>query len=106
MADLVRFVLPSGASVAVQADPPPGVTRVGRGVDGILESAIPFDKVMAQIREVADTALEQLRNSVSRPSEIEIEFRVALGAQAGAIIAKTSLDAHLQVKVCWKHTTD
>jgi hypothetical protein len=100
MPELVRFPLEDGGWAVAQLDDATGVMRAARGADGIFTAGTTFDAVMAQIRGVADTALRGLRDSLAKPDEIEIEFGVALNAQAGAVMG--NLGAHLQVRLSWK----
>lgn len=107
MPDLVRFALPEGGWAVVEVDDSAAVVRAGaRGADGIFTATASLDSVMAQIREVADTAMRGLRESVTKPDEIGMEFGVALNAQVGAVMVKGSLGAHIQVRLSWKRPVD
>jgi hypothetical protein len=106
MPELVRFPLVDGGWAVAELDDTTGVTRAGRGVAGMFTAGTTFDAVMAQIGGVADTALRGLRDSITKPDEIEIEFGVALSAEAGAVMVKSNLGAHIQVKLSWKKSAD
>lgn len=41
------------------------------------------------------------RDGSLRPDSVEIEFGVKLTAEAGALIAKSSVEGHLVVKLSW-----
>jgi hypothetical protein len=51
---------------------------------------------------VANVAFGQLRSMSRQPDEIEIKFGVKLDAQAGAVIARTGIQGHLEVKLKWQ----
>lgn len=107
MPELVRFALAGGGWAVAEVDDSATVTRAAsRGADGILTAAASLDSVMAQIRRVADTAMRELRESVTKPDEIGIEFGVALNAQAGGVLVKGSMGAHIQVKLSWTQSAD
>jgi hypothetical protein len=106
MPELVRFPLADGGWAVAEVDDSAGVVRAARGAEGIFTAGATFDAIMAQIRRVADTAMRGLRDSVANPDEIEIEFGVALNAQFGAVMVKSNLGAHLQVKLSWKKPAD
>jgi Trypsin-co-occurring domain 1 len=102
MSELVRFPLAAGGWAVAEVDSSSAVVRAAnRGPDGIITAATSLDRVMDQIREVADTALRSLRESVTQPDEIAIEFGVALSAQAGGVLVKGGVSAHIQVRLSW-----
>ena len=107
MPEFVRFALPDGGAAVVQVDDTAAVVRAGvRGPDGFFAAATTFDGVMAQIRHVADSTIRGLRASAAKPDEIAVEFGVVLNAQAGAVMVKSNLGAHLQVRLSWKQSAD
>jgi hypothetical protein len=95
---LVRFDLgDDGTVVAEVDDTEPGVDRAARGADGLKTVAA----TLAQVRDVAVAAVRQFRE-VEHPDEIELEFGIRLNVTAGAVLAKSSVDGHIQVRIAWK----
>lgn len=98
MVQLVRFDLgDDGTVVAEVDDTEPGVDRAARGADGLKTVAA----TLAQVRDVAVAAVRQFRE-VEHPDEIELEFGIRLNVTAGAVLAKSSVDGHIQVRIAWK----
>lgn len=50
-------------------------------------------RVVSSIKEMGDTA---------KPDEFQLQFAIKLDTEVGAIIAKTSTEAQLQVTMTWK----
>jgi hypothetical protein len=95
---LVKFDLgDDGTVVAEVDDTEPGVDRAARGADQLKTAAA----TLSQVRGVAVAAVQQFRD-VEHPDEIEIEFGIRLTVTAGAVLAKSSIDGHIQVRIAWK----
>ncbi len=104
---LVEFKTDSGASVVVAVDEQSsGARRVSRGDDALLRAGQTFDEALEGIHAAAESALRVFRDGRLKPDAVEIEFGVKLTAEAGAIIAKSSLEGHLVVKLNWKPGTE
>jgi Trypsin-co-occurring domain 1 len=98
--ELVRFELADGGSVVAELDDSPGVSRVGR--QSVLETAKgTLESALSDVRDAAAAALAQFQDMAQKPDELEIKFGVKLDAQAGAIIARTGMQGHFEVKVRW-----
>jgi hypothetical protein len=103
MNELMRFELDDGGSVIVEiTSDDPGITRASRTSDAIRSAAASFESAMGGVRDAATSALRYFRDVSQPPDEVTIEFGVALTAQAGAVIAQTTADAHLQVTLTWR----
>ncbi|QXJ25715.1 hypothetical protein AGRA3207_007244 [Actinomadura graeca] len=103
MTELLRFETTGGGEVAVEVgELEPGVERVARGGQEALRRR--FQEALAGVREAAADALDAFRSDRLGPDQIELEFGVRLNAEAGAVIAKTSTDGHLTVKLTWSST--
>jgi hypothetical protein len=101
MSELVRFELDGDKSVLFEVDDTdlPGLQRVGRGQDGIVEAGRRLNDALAGVREAASESIRMLR-SLS-PDECELEFGVKFAGEAGAVIARTSAEGHMVVKLSW-----
>lgn len=60
-----------------------------------------FEDALERVRGAAESALATFRDEVLDPDEVSIEFGVKLNAEAGAVIAKTSVEGHLVVGLRW-----
>jgi hypothetical protein len=65
------------------------------------ESATAIVKAMETIREVGEQATEAITGMVRPPAEAELKFGIRLDAEAGALIAKASTGATLEVTLTW-----
>jgi hypothetical protein len=100
MSELMRFQTDSGSVVVEVADGEAGFELVSR--DGVIaDTKRKLETALADARDGAEAALLAFRDGRLNPDGIEVEFGVKLNAEAGAIIAKTSVEGHFQVKLTW-----
>jgi Trypsin-co-occurring domain 1 len=98
MVELVRFNLGDDESIVAEvADTEPGIDRAARGSDHLKTAAASFE----QVRTLATAAVHQLKD-IAGPDEIELEFGIRLTVAAGAVLARTSVDGHIQARLLWK----
>ncbi|MFC4534006.1 CU044_2847 family protein [Sphaerisporangium dianthi] len=73
--------------------------------DGIVfEAHARFEDALQNIKKAAAKTLAILREDVLKPDDVELEFGVKFNAAVGAVIAKTSTEAHMTVKLSWSRT--
>ncbi|MFD0342935.1 CU044_2847 family protein [Streptomyces sp. NPDC127117] len=103
MTALMEFTTESGATVTVEVDRhTPGAQLVALGDDNTLARAgRTFDSALTGIRSAAESALAVFRDGALKPDGVELEFGVKITAEAGAVIAKSSVEGHLTVKLSW-----
>ena len=102
MAELVRFEVSPGRDVLVEADATDeGLIPVGTGDDGIARAVARFSDHLDSIRDAVAQALFTLKDGL-KPDEIRVSFGIRLAAEAGAVIAKTSGEGHLDVEMTWQ----
>lgn len=102
MAELVEFTLNDGGSVLVEVDESrAGIGTVSRR-DGTIVRDLQeaFERRLNDVRKAAGIALDALREDLS-PDEFKLTFGVKLTAEAGAVIARTSAEAHLVIEMQW-----
>lgn len=104
--DLSRFVeipLPDGAALIVEADEEPsdGVVRAGRARELAEDVAESFEDAMDRVRHAAAAVVDRMKSLAEPPDQVSVEFSVKLGAEAGVVIAKTSVEANLVVQLHW-----
>ncbi|MFJ1597528.1 CU044_2847 family protein [Streptomyces sp. NPDC088261] len=101
MTALMEFTTDSGARVMVEVDrDAPGARPVSRG-NSLAQAGRTFDEALTGIRAAAESALAVFRDGPLNPDSVELEFGVKLMAEAGAVIAKSSAEGHLTVKLSW-----
>lgn len=106
MTELVRWTLDDGGEVLVEIPSDgPEISPVSRAGDLVQSAGTSLSSALGHVRQAASDVLGQFRDMDVRPDTVEVEFGVKLTAQAGAVIAKTSLDGHLNVKLTWQNGT-
>ncbi|BCY08069.1 hypothetical protein L3i22_031570 [Actinoplanes sp. L3-i22] len=99
--DLVRFRLSDGESVIVEVDDrDAGAVRVG-GRHQMREAQQILDENLVRIRDATRTVLATLRSG-TQPDEIKLVFGIKFNAEAGAVIARTGVEANIGVEMVWK----
>lgn len=105
MSELVSFPVDAENAVLVEVDlDEPEIGPASRAGDLIRSATTSFDGALANVRTAASVALANFRDMDVRPDEIQLEFGLKLNAQAGAVIAKTGMDGHMQVTLTWRRT--
>ncbi|MFC4584748.1 CU044_2847 family protein [Sphaerisporangium corydalis] len=105
MSELMRMPLSEGGHVTVEvSENEPGVRRASRSGDKIEAAVDSLQEALQPIRAAAEAALDTFRRA--NPDEVEIELGVRLNAEAGAVIAKSSIEGHLNVKLTWRRATE
>lgn len=99
--ELVRWQTENGTIVVETDDQEPGFQSVSRTGQLIHDASGKFEDAFRNVRDAAESALASLRGGDLDPDAVELEFGVKLNAAAGAVIAKTSVEGHLKVKLTW-----
>lgn len=104
--ELVRWQSDDGGIVVEVDSRDPGFQSVSRkpGED-IIDVQTRFDDALDSVRKAAVSALNKFRDESLAPGSVEIEFGIKLNAEAGAVIAKTSAEGHLTIKLTWPRST-
>lgn len=100
--ELVRWETDAG-SVVVEVDSrEPGFQSITRKPgEAIYDVHAKFEDALESVRAAAVSALKKFGDEVLAPDQVEIEFGIKLNVEAGAVIAKTSGEGHLTVKLAW-----
>ncbi|MBS2966948.1 hypothetical protein KGA66_28195 [Actinocrinis puniceicyclus] len=104
MSKLVRFELDGGGTVLVEPAAEPGIARASIAGEAARNAAETFQAALSGVRAAAAATLREFTSLPHQPDEVTVEFGVRLDAQAGAIIARSTLEGHLQVTLLWKKT--
>ncbi len=103
MPELVRWQLDDGDELLVEVDHDgPEISPVSRAGDVIESAGTSLSAALGSVRKAATVVLGQFRDMAVRPDEVQVEFGVRLTAEAGAVIAKSSVEGHLTVKLTWR----
>ena len=104
MTELLAIATDDGHSVIVEVDETElGFEMATRGDGAVAEARRRFNESLAGVKEAAEAALRTFTaEGPSSPSGVEIEFGVRFNAEAGAVIAKTSMEGHMVVKLTWE----
>ncbi|MDX3068612.1 CU044_2847 family protein [Streptomyces sp. ND04-05B] len=102
MDGLVEFETEDGAVIRVEpASDLSGSQLVADHDGGVVRATRTFDNALGHVRSAARSALRVLRDDSLAPDSVELEFGVKLSAEAGAVIAKSTVEAHLVVRLSW-----
>lgn len=105
MKRLVEFPLEAGGAVIVEveeAELEAGVVRASRPGEIAARAAQTFEAALEKIKPAASAIIAKLRSLSDPPDEMEVEFGLKLSAEAGAVVASSSIQAHYTVTLKWK----
>jgi hypothetical protein len=100
MSELMRFHTSSGSVVVEVDDNEPGFDLVDRD-SVITDTKRKVEAAFADVRDGAEAAIRAFRGGALNPDSVEVEFGLKLNAEAGAVIAKTSIEGHFQIRLTW-----
>jgi hypothetical protein len=102
---VVRYQVGEGSSVLVEVDEDTyGVEAVSRNSAGVVVAGQRLESALASVREAAQATLDTLAKL--SPETVEVEFGIKLAGEAGAMIAKTSAEAHFTVTLSWSRGSE
>jgi Trypsin-co-occurring domain 1 len=104
MAQLIEYAVDGGQSIFVQVEDS-AAGPVTRGIGGqsiTIRASQTFEDAISRVRPAAEAVVAQLRSLASAPDEVEIEFGLALSAEAGAFIAAASTEANFKISLTWR----
>ena len=98
-------------TIYVEADTVPKKSVYGdqRGAANVIDGVRDvFGEGLELVRNCAERIVEGVKNipAPSRPDEFQVQLAVKLDSQVGAVIAKTSAGAQLQVTMKWVKSAD
>nr|WP_086802837.1 CU044_2847 family protein [Streptomyces caniscabiei] len=102
MDGLVEFETEDGSTIVVEpSEDLSGSQLVADHDGGPVRATRTFENALGHVRTAAQSALRVLRDDSLAPHSVELEFGVKLSAEAGAVIAKSTVEAHLVVRLTW-----
>lgn len=99
MTEVLRYEVGSGTVLVEADDNSYGVDHPARNEQGVLDVGRRLEDALASVRPAARAALEAMAELT--PEKVEIEFGVKLAGDAGALIARSSADAHFILRMSW-----
>jgi hypothetical protein len=101
MRQLVAFAVAGGQTVVAEVDDDgSGVERAGVG-ELVGRATARLDDAFEQVRTVAELTVSKLGGLAERPETVEVQFGIRLNAEAGAVLARTQAEGHLQITLTW-----
>lgn len=93
----------NGTNVLVEIETPEkgGARLVSKGKDGIVKAQGSFEEAVEGIKPIADKIISAIGSLPKKPKETEVAFGVKFTGEVGVILAKSSLDATLNIKLKW-----
>jgi NTP-dependent ternary system trypsin peptidase co-occuring protein len=101
MSEIVKYGTQDGGSVFVEvSDEHFGTQRVARRDGAIIDAGRTLEDVVAAAKPTINAVLGALHGLAA--DEREIEFGLKLTGEAGVVVAKTAVEGHFTVKLCWR----
>jgi hypothetical protein len=101
MEQLLQFESGGGTVLVEVADDEPGIERATRVDEVVVKARESLETAMDQVRAFANATLGKLQDLAQQPEQVQVEFGIRLNAEAGAVIARTQAEGHLQVTLTW-----
>ncbi len=100
MTQLVSFVGEDGREMLVEvADNSYGTERVAREDGVIVQATRKLEEALRGTVPTLRSVLDHIREL--SPDSTEVEFGISLNAEAGVVVAKTSVTGNFTVRVSW-----
>jgi NTP-dependent ternary system trypsin peptidase co-occuring protein len=106
MAELLRYEVDEITTIAVEVDDDRPGFESASPRDIPARAAEKFSDILASGRRAAEIAFEQFRDMAVKPDEIGMEIGLKITAEAGAVIAKTSSEGHIVLKLVWRPASE
>jgi hypothetical protein len=101
MSELLRWQAEEGPVVIEVDSSDPGLQSIARTDDEITDVKERFEGALDRVRGAAVSALKAFSDKSLAPDEVMLEFGVKFTVSAGAVIAKTSTEGNLTVRLTW-----
>jgi hypothetical protein len=100
--ELVRWQSDNGGVIVEVDASESGFQSVSRKPGEVVHDVrARFDDALDGVHNAVTSALEKFRDGIHDVDSVEIEFGVKLNAEVGSVIAKTSGEGHMIVKLSW-----
>ncbi len=101
--DYTTFTLPSGAVVSVESSRSTGPSRGGvtEASGATARAAVTWSDGIRMVAEMAEQAVEQLREATAGAKEVSVEFGVNISGKTGIVVVEGTVTANLKVVLTW-----
>ena len=102
MSELLRWETNDGPVVIEVDAGDPGFKSISRKPgEEIIDVKERFEDALDKVRAAAVSALQAFRDKSLAPDEVSLEFGVKFSVTCGAVIARTSGEGNLTVRLTW-----
>ena len=103
MNKLIEFNVPNGTVVVESQEDVAGTIVRGAGLSQLTEKVgKSLVETLSVIRPVAEAALSACGDLATVPETVEVEFALKFDVHIGAMIAHSSADGSMRIKLVWK----
>lgn len=102
MNKLIEFNVPGGTVVVESREVATGSVVRGAVTPFTEKVGQSLGDALSVIRPVAESALAACGNLAAVPDTVEVQFGVTFDVRIGAVIASTSTEGSLGIKLVWK----
>ncbi|MEY9213840.1 hypothetical protein NI17_022700 [Thermobifida halotolerans] len=101
MTQLVALTVDNETEILVEpAGTRSGPVNVAR--PGVRQARRHLEQVFGQVRQIAETVADKIRDLPQRPDEVTVELGVGLTTTADVFIAQSTANAAFKVTLTWK----
>lgn len=101
---MTTYQLDENAPIYVEFELRPGAYQVSISPQEIAQkSAEALDKAMSTILQVAHRVIKTVSTLPQDLAQTEVEFGIKFNMETGAVIAKTGMEASINIKLTLKH---
>lgn len=95
-------------TVRVETDEPQpkGPQVVSRGDQVVAKASETFEAALSGIRPIAEGIVAQTAGLASAPRTVEASFGIKLSGEMGVLLASTTAEANIQIKLTWEREAD
>lgn len=103
MNKLIEFSVPNGTVLVESQETLTGSVVRGAGLARMTEKVDQsLPAALTVIRSVAEAATAACSGIAPRPDMVEVEFALKFAAELGVVVAKSTGEGSLRIKVLWK----
>jgi hypothetical protein len=68
----------------------------------ITKASVTLEKSLDQLKLIAEVVLKKIKSISEKPEETSVSFGLKMSAQAGVVVASSSVEANFTVTMKWK----
>jgi len=102
MRELVKFTFENDDFILVEVETASIAPSRGMSEKIVTATEHTFESALDSIRPIANAVFTKLKDLITTPEQIQVEFGLKITAQAGAILTYAGGEAHFKVALTWK----